>query len=86
MNDQNSKIKRQEAERKELIRTLAEFSERLENDPYQPGITHQNLCADDIVDIIDDLVFIRNFSEITVRLKRQQNSTDLSVEVIDRKS
>ena len=40
------------AEQVELNRLLAEFSEKLETDPYQPGIVHPHLCSDDLQDVI----------------------------------
>ena len=42
------------AEQVELNRLLAEFSEKLETDPYQPGIVHPHLCSDDLQDVIQD--------------------------------
>jgi len=76
----NSKL-----QKAELIRTMNEFAEKLENDPYQPGIVHPNLCADDLQDIIEDVMWVRDFSEITIRVIREPNGAYISAEVIERK-
>jgi hypothetical protein len=84
MMDKGSNLK-SKAERTELLRTMAEFTEKLETDPYQPGVVHPNLCGDDLQDIIEDVMWIREFNEITIRIKKEPMESTLSVEVTERK-
>lgn len=76
---------RSRAEKDELMRTMAEFTEKLEVDPYQPGIEHPRLCGDDFQDIIDDVLLVREFKEMTVRIKKEDTGFTMSMEVIERK-
>lgn len=69
----------------ELARTLAEFSEKMETDPYQPGVIHPSICADDIPDMIDDVLWIRGFNEMTIHIIKEDNSFTMSAEVTQRK-
>lgn len=70
---------------KELKRTAIEFIEKLEVDPYQPGIIHPNICGDDISEILDDLLWIRNFKEVTFKIIKEDNNLTVSAEIIERK-
>lgn len=74
------------AEQVELNRMLAEFSEKLETDPYQPGIVHPHLCSDDLQDVIEDLLWIRGNSEITIKVKKESEIDRISIEILDRKN
>ena len=76
---------RSKAEKTELLRTMTEFADKLEYDPYQKGIIHPNLCADDIQDIIEYVLWIRDFSEMTLTIKREGTDSTISVEIIERK-
>jgi hypothetical protein len=70
------------AEQAELKRALLEFTQKLETDPYQPGINHPDLMPDDLIDILEDLLWIRNFESIT--LKIQKTGDSIKVEVSER--
>lgn len=70
------------AEQAELKKALLEFTQKLETDPYQPGLVHPNFFPDDVVDIIEDLLWIRGFDSII--LKIQKTETSIKVEVIER--
>jgi len=70
---------------KELKRRAAEFIEKLEVDPYQPGIVHPNICGDDIPEILDDLLWIRDFNEVTIKIIKEDGTFTMSAEVIERK-
>ena len=73
------------SQQEELKRTFLEFAEKLETDPYQPGITHPELCGDDIQDIVEDLFYVRDFSEMTLKIQKEKGKSTISVEVIERK-
>jgi hypothetical protein len=75
---------RSRAEQEELKRLVAEFTEKIETDPYQPGIVHPNLCTDDLAEAVDDVLFVRGHSEMTIRVKRDSPDGYISIEVIDR--
>ena len=75
---------RNKAEQAEIKRLIAEFTEKLETDPYQPGITHPQLCADDLQDIVEDVLFVRDHSEMTIRVKKDSLDGYISVEVLSR--
>lgn len=77
--------RREISQKEELNRTLLEFEEKLRTDPYQPGITHPGLCGDDIQDMIEDVLYIRDFSEMTIRVTKEEGNSTISVEVIERK-
>jgi len=69
----------------ELKRTLLEFSERLVDDPYRPGIEHPNLCLDDVSDMIEDVIYIRGHKELVIRISPSELSGYVNAEVISRK-
>lgn len=77
--------KKTQSEKIELLKALHEFTEKLENDPYQPGILHPGLCGDDLQDIVEDVIWVRDFSELTIRIIKEPNGSYISAEVIDRK-
>jgi len=83
MSEKGSEL-RSRAEKEEFFRTANEFAEKLEHDPYQPGIVHPNLCGDDIQDIVEDVLWIRDFSEMTLHVKKDTNGLTISVEVKER--
>ena len=68
---------RSRAEKEELKRLVAEFTEKIETDPYQPGIVHPDLCTDDLQDIAEDVLFVRGHSEMTIKIKKDSFSNEL---------
>jgi hypothetical protein len=68
----------------EMKRLVEEFTEKLEHDPYQPGVVHPAIMPDDLQEIAEDLLYLREFKEITVKVKRNEDNT-ISAEVLDRK-
>ena len=74
------------AERSEFLRVVEEFTEKLETDPYQPGVIHPGLCSDDVSDIIDDVMWVRGFEGMTIRITKEPGDLTISVEVTERKN
>jgi hypothetical protein len=70
------------AEQAELKKALLEFTQKLETDPYQPGLVHPDLFPEDLIDILEDLLWIRGFESIT--LKVQKSGESIKVEVSER--
>jgi hypothetical protein len=70
------------AEQAELKKALLEFTQKLETDPYQPGLVHPELMPDDLIDILEDLLWIRGFESVT--LKIQKTGDSIKVEVSER--
>jgi len=70
------------AEQAEMKRALLEFTQKIEQDPYQPGIPHVDLYPDDIAEIIEDLIWIRGFDNITVKINKTGES--IKIEVLER--
>jgi hypothetical protein len=70
------------AEQAEMKRALLEFTQKIEHDPYQPGIPHVDLYPDDIAEIIEDLIWIRGFDNITIKIHKTGES--IKAEVIER--
>jgi hypothetical protein len=69
----------EEAERK---RAMLEFVQKIEHDPYQPGFPQTGLFPDEIAEIIEDLMYVRDFSEITIKINKEGET--LKAEVISR--
>lgn len=78
-----SQLKRS-AEQIELRNLVNEFAEKLEVDPYQPGILHPNLGVDDLQEVAEDLLYLRGFKEIELKVVRGEDEFSISVEVIKR--
>jgi len=76
-----SKIK-SAAEQAELKKALLEFTHKLETDPYQPGLVHPDLFPEDVIDILEDLLWVRGFQSITLKVKKSGES--IKVEVSER--
>ncbi len=70
------------AEQAELKKALLEFTQKLETDPYQPGLVHPDLFPEDVVDMLEDLLWIRGFESVT--LKIQKSGDSIKVEVSER--
>lgn len=68
----------------ELARLVHEFAEKLEHDPYQPGIVHPEIYPDDLQEVIEDLFFVRGFSETTIRIIKNPDGMSIQVEVLKR--
>ena len=68
----------------EMKRVLLEFTERLKDDPYQPGVVHPRLCLDDITEMIEDVLYIRNHKEIIIRIVPSALDGYVDAEVISR--
>lgn len=83
MSEKGSEL-RSKAEKEELLRTVNEFAEKLEHDPYQPGIIHPGLCGDDLQDILEDVLWVRDFSEMTLHVKKETGGFTVTVEVKER--
>jgi hypothetical protein len=73
------------SEQIELRNLIEEFTEKLEHDPYQPGMVHPNLGTDDLQEIAEDALFVRDFSEVVIRVKKQADNFSIVAEVISRK-
>ena len=69
---------------KDLRNLAAEFTEKLETDPYQPGVIHPQVYPDDLQEVVEDLFYIRGYSESTIKIKRNKDGVSISVEVLDR--
>jgi hypothetical protein len=69
---------------KDLRNLAAEFVEKLETDPYQPGVIHPQVYPDDLQEVVEDLFYIRGYSESTIKIKRNKDGVSISVEVLDR--
>jgi hypothetical protein len=68
----------------EMKRVLLEFTERLKDDPYQPGLVHPRLCLDDVVEMIEDTIFIRGHKELIIKIVPSQLDGYVDAEVISR--
>lgn len=68
----------------ELKRVLLEFTERLKDDPYQPGVVHPRLCLDDVTEMVEDVLFIRGHKEIIIKIVPSQLDGYVDAEVISR--
>jgi hypothetical protein len=68
----------------EMKRVLLEFTERLKDDPYQPGLVHPRLCLDDVVEMIEDTIFIRGHKEIIIKIVPSQLDGYVDAEIISR--
>jgi len=68
----------------ELVKLVEEFTEKIENDPYQPGITHPEIYPDDLQEVIEDVLYLRNFEEMTIRVIKNPDGRSIQVEVLNR--
>jgi hypothetical protein len=68
----------------ELIKLVHESTEKLEHDPYQPGIVHPEIYPDDVQEVVEDLLFLRGYSEATVKVRKNPDGISISVEVLNR--
>jgi hypothetical protein len=70
----------------EMKRVLLEFTERLKDDPYQPGVVHPNLCLDDVTELIEDVIYIRGHKELIIKIVPSELDGYVNAEVISRSS
>jgi hypothetical protein len=68
----------------EFKRLVEEFSEKLKDDPFQPGIVHPGLYSDEIAEILEDVLWVRGHSEMTIKIVKEPEG-GISVEVLSRK-
>jgi hypothetical protein len=68
----------------EMKRVLLEFTERLKDDPYQPGVVHPRLCIDDVTEMVEDVLFIRGHKELIIKIVPSQLDGYIDAEVISR--
>jgi hypothetical protein len=68
----------------ELARLAQEFVEKLEHDPYQPGVVHPEVYPDDLQEVIEDLFFVRGFSEATIKVVKNLDGMSIQVQVLNR--
>jgi hypothetical protein len=68
----------------EMKRVLLEFTERLKDDPYQPGVVHPRLCLDDVTEMVEDVLFIRGHKELIIKIVPSQLDGYVDAEVISR--
>ena len=68
----------------ELARLAQEFVEKLEHDPYQPGVVHPEIYPDDLQEVIEDLFFVRGFSEATIKVVKNPDDMSIQVQVLNR--
>lgn len=65
-------------------RLVAEFAEKLEHDPYQPGVIHPAVYPDDLQEVIEDLFWVRGFSEATIKVSKNPDNVSIKVEILNR--
>lgn len=65
-------------------RLVAEFAEKLEHDPYQPGVIHPEVYPDDLQEVIEDLFWVRGFAEATIKVTKNPDGMSIKVEVLTR--
>lgn len=58
------------ADQAELKRALMEFTAKIESDPYQPGIPQTEVFPDEIAEMIEDVMYVRGFSEMTIKITK----------------
>jgi len=63
---------------------VAEFAEKIEHDPYQPGVIHPEVYPDDLQEVIEDLFWIRGFSDATIKVTKNPDGVSIKVEVLTR--
>lgn len=68
----------------DMKRLVLEFTEKLENDPYQPGLVHPEIYPDDVQEVLEDLLWLRGFTEATIKVKKNPDGVSVSVEVLGR--
>jgi len=68
----------------EMKRLLLEFTEKLQDDPYQPGIVHPELCSDEVQEIIEDVIFVRGHKSVLIKVTPSKQEGYIDVEVIER--
>lgn len=68
----------------EMKRLLLEFTEKLQDDPYRPGLVQTELCSDDVQEVIEDLIFIRGHKEIVIKIAPSDLDGYIDVEVLSR--
>lgn len=65
-------------------RLVAEFAEKIEHDPYQPGVIHPEVYPDDLQEVIEDLFWVRGFSDATIKVSKNPDGMSIKVEVLTR--
>lgn len=65
-------------------RLVAEFAEKIEHDPYQPGVVHPEVYPDDLQEVIEDLFWVRGFDEATIKVTKNPDGMSIKVEVLNR--
>lgn len=68
----------------DLNRLVIEFTEKLEHDPYQPGLIHPLIYPDDLQEVIEDILWIRGFSETTIKINKNIDGVSISIKVLNR--
>lgn len=68
----------------EFRKIAAEFVEKLETDPYQPGVIHPVVYPDDLQEVIEDLFWIRGFDSTTLKITKNPDGISIKVEVLTR--
>lgn len=76
--------RRSESEQIELKRSVDEFLEKLEHDPYQPNLIHPGIGVDDLQEIAEDALFLRGFSEVIIKVKKDADGFSVTAEVLSR--
>lgn len=67
-----------------MAKLVQEFAEKIEHDPYQPGITHPEIYPDDLQEVVEDVLFLRNFEEMTIKVIKNPDGRSIQVEVLNR--
>lgn len=68
----------------EMARLVQEFTEKLEHDPYQPGVVHPEIYPDDLQELVEDGLILRDFQEMTIRVRKNPDGLSISAEVLTR--
>ena len=68
----------------ELRRVAAEFIEKFENDPYQPGLVHPEIYPDDLQEVIEDIFWLRGYDSAEIRVTKNPDGTSIKLEVLKR--
>jgi len=67
-----------------LMDVASEFFDNYREDPNYPGNVFKNRLPEDVSDVIEDLMYVRKFKNVTLHIAKEEDSEYISFETVSR--
>lgn len=64
--------------------TAQDLTQKLKKDPYSPGSIHKFCLPEDASEMIEQLIYLEQYTQLTLRVKKGFDNYHLDIEIVER--